>query len=606
MTMLDLPHHDGSALYVSDPHPDLGDTVDVFVRVPRGMDVRALHVRTTPDADPKFAEAVIDRQTPHEAWWRAPLRIPNPDTHYRFLLDHGSRGYSWLTATGHHGRDMPDDRDFRLTTYGGAPDWAADAVVYHVFPDRFASSGQERAMPAWANAADWYEDPVVYLGPTAEKQVYGGDLPGIQQHLDHIESLGANVVYVTPFFTATSSHRYDAASFTDVDPLLGGNAALIELSRRLHERGIRLIGDLTTNHTGLAHPWFSAGRDDPGSVENSFYYWRSEAPGYLGWCDVPTLPKLNWASDELWRRMLDGPESVVARWLRPPFDLDGWRIDVANMTARHAAEDRNHAVARAVRATMESTRPDALLIAEHGHDYTRDVSGDGWHGSMNYAGFLRPVWRWLVDPDHAPGFLGMPVPVRRNAGPDVVATMTDYLGAVPWQVRMANMNQLGSHDTARIRTVTNDPRLVEIGVALLMTMPGIPAVFAGDEIGQEGVNGEDARRPFPWKQPQQWDEQLLSVFRRLISVRRSTGALRHGGLRWIHVGDDQLAYLRETATDRVLVAVSRAPGPHLVLPRSVLGPAGEVEVLYGDAPRLDFNGVRVTGDGPAAHIWRLT
>ena len=600
--MLDLPHHDGSELYVSDPTPALDDTVDVFVRVPRGQDVQALHVRTTPDADPVFADAKVDRQTQHETWWRASVRMANPDTHYRFLLDHGARGYSWLTGTGLHTRDVPDDRDFRLTTYGAAPDWATEAVVYHIFPDRFASSGQERPLPPWANAADWYGDTVVHKGPSAEKQVYGGDLPGIQQHIDHIESLGANVVYLTPFFTATSNHRYDAASFSDVDPLLGGDAALIELSKRLHDRGIRLIGDLTTNHTGLTHPWFQTAREDPTSPEHSFYYWRDAAPGYLGWCEIPTLPKLDWASDELQQRML----GVVSRWLQPPFNLDGWRIDVANMTARHAAADRNHDVARALRATMAKTRADALLLAEHGHDYTRDVAGDGWHGSMNYVGFLRPVWRWLVDPDNAPEFLGAPVPVRRNAGPDVVATMTDFLGAIPWQVRLANLNQLSSHDTARVRTVTGDPRLVEIGLALLMTMPGIPAVFAGDEIGQEGVNGEDARRPFPWKQPDQWDEQLLGTFRRLIAVRRSTAALQRGGLRWIHVGDDQLAYLRETATERILVVVSRASGPHLILPRTILGPDGQVEVLYGDAPRLDFNGVRVPGDGPAVHIWRLT
>ena len=604
--MIDIPHHDGSELYVSDPTPSLDDTVDVFVRVPRGLDVRALHVRTTPDADPSFAEATIDRQDAHEVWWRAPMRIANPDTHYRFLLDRGSRGYSWLNATGHHARDLPDDRDFRLTTYGAAPPWTADAVMYQIFPDRFASSGQHRALPDWAVAADWYQDPVAPTGPLTERQIYGGDLPGIQEHLDHIESLGANVVYLTPFFAATSNHRYDAADFGEVDALLGGNAALASLSQALHERGIRLIGDLTTNHTGLAHSWFRTGRDDPSSVENDFYYWRSQAPGYLGWCEIPSLPKLNWASDELRRRMVDDPDSVVARWLRPPYNLDGWRIDVANMTARHAADDRNHAVARAVRTAMYGVRPDALLIAEHGHDYTRDLAGDGWHGSMNYAGFLRPIWRWLVDPDSSLGFLGLPVPVRRNTGPEVVSTMTDFLAAIPWQARLANMNQLGSHDSPRIRTVTGDPRLVDIGAALLMTMPGIPAVFAGDEIGLEGITGEDARRPFPWKQPQRWDDRLLGVFRALIRLRRNTVALQRGGLRWIHVSDDRLAFLRETASERVLVVVSRGGGAPLILPRTVLGPDGQVEVLYGEAPRLDFSGVRVPGDGPAAHIWRLT
>jgi alpha-glucosidase len=602
--MIMNPHHDGSRLHVGDPAPSLGDTVDVFVRVPRGYSVDAVHVRSTPDAEPHFDAARIDRTTEHETWWRASLRMANPDTHYRFLLDRGPHGYSWLTGTGVHDRDVPDDRDFRLSTHDAPPAWAAESVIYQIFPDRFASSGEDHRLPSGAVSADWYDDPVIPRGTSAERQFYGGDLPGIQAHLEHIESLGVNTVYLTPFFTSPSNHRYNASDFTQVDPMLGGNQALATLTERLHQRGIRVVGDLTTNHTGSRHPWFEAAQRDPSSAEAGFYYWREEDPGYLGWLDVPTLPKLNWDSDELRRRMIDGNDSIVARWLQPPYNLDGWRIDVANMTARHASGDRNHAVARAIRAAMVAARPDALLIAEHGHDYTRDVDGDGWHGSMNYAAFTRPVWRWLADPATTIGFLGMPVPVRRGPGTDVVATMTDFLAAIPWQARATNMNLLSSHDTPRIRTVTGDPGLVEVGAVLLVTLPGIPTIFAGDEIGLEGVNGEDARRPFPWKQPERWDARTLQAYRSLVRLRRNTVALQHGGLRWVHVGDDTLAFLRETAEERVLVVASRAAGTSLVLPRSLLGVDAEIESLYGDAPSVDAHGIRVP-DGPGAHVWRL-
>jgi len=598
------PHHDGSELYVSDQTPSLGDSVDVFMRVPRGYPVNAVYVRSTPDGEPCVTQASVDRSTDDETWWRASLQITNPDTHYRFLLDHGKRGYSWLSAAGVHNRDVADDRDFRLTTFGAPPTWAAESVIYQIFPDRFASSGQHRELPGWAVASDWYDDPVVPSGPLVERQFYGGDLAGIQAHLDHIESLGANTLYLTPFFPARSNHRYNATDFTAVDPLLGGDSALVALVHCLHERGMRLIGDLTTNHTGDGHPWFRAARDDPSSVEAGFYYWRDLAPGYFGWCEVPTLPKLNWASDELRHRMIDGPDSVVSRWLQPPYDLDAWRIDVANTTARRGAHDSTHVVARAIRAAMSATRPDTLLIAEHGHDYTRDLAGDGWQGSMNYSGFTWPIWRWLADPETTLG-PGGPVPVRRAPGPEVVATMTDFLAAIPWQVRLANMNLLGSHDTARIRTITGDPRMVEVGAVLLVAMPGIPSVFAGDEIGLEGTNGEHARQPFPWKQPQRWDVRTLETYRTLIRLRRNTVALQRGGFRWVHVGEDTLAFLRETADERVLVAVARTSGARLTLPRNVLGPAAEVEVLYGDAPHVDADGVSVPGDGPAAHVWRL-
>jgi alpha-glucosidase len=533
------------------------------------------------------------------------LRIANPVTHYRFLLDRGARGYSWLSGTGVHDRDVPDDRDFRLSTFGAAPSWATEAVIYQIFPDRFASSGQYHRLPDTATSADWYADPVIAHGPTIEHQFYGGDLPGIQAHLDHIESLGINAVYLTPFFTSPSNHRYNASDFAQVDPVLGGNEALAALTKRLHDRGMRVIGDLTTNHTGLLHPWFQAGQRDRSSAEAGFYFWRDEDPGYLGWCEVPSLPKLNWSSDELWRRMVDGSESVVSRWLRPPYNLDGWRIDVANMTARHGADDRNHALARAIRATMTATRPDALLIAEHGHDFTRDVDGDGWHGSMNYAAFTRPVWRWLVEPETTLGFLGMPVPVRRGPGAEVVETMTDFLAMIPWQARLTNMNLLGSHDTPRVRTVTGDPRMVEVGAVLLATLPGIPTVFAGDEIGLEGINGEDARRPFPWKQPDRWDRRTLREYKSLVRLRRNTVALQRGGLRWVHVGEDTLAFLRETAQERVLVVAARAAGSPLILPRSLLGPDDAIETLYGEAPHVDTRGIHVPSLAPAAHVWRL-
>jgi alpha-glucosidase len=183
--------------------------------------------------------------------------------------------------------------------------------------------------------------------------------------------------------------------------------------------------------------------------------------------------------------------------------------------------------------------------------------------------------------------------------------MTDFLAAIPWRARLMNMNLLSSHDTPRIRTVTGDRRMVEVGAALLFTLPGIPTVFAGDEIGLMGTNGEDARRPFPWKQPERWDGRTLRTYQSLVRLRRNTVALQRGGLRWVHVSDDAIAFLRETADDRVLVVTSRAPGTPLVLPRSLLGRGDDVEVLFGDAPVIDELGIHVPGSGPGAQVWRL-
>ena len=147
--LLGQPHHDGSALYVSNPHPALGDTVTVRVRVPHEAGVSAVHVRLTPDAEPFFVDAAIERETETDTWWAADIVVHNPVTNYRFILEGGPTAYLWLNGTGVHQRDVPDAADFRITAYGAPPAWASGAVVYQIFPDRFARSAaqDERERP---------------------------------------------------------------------------------------------------------------------------------------------------------------------------------------------------------------------------------------------------------------------------------------------------------------------------------------------------------------------------------------------------------------------------------------------------------------------------
>ena len=146
-------------------------------------------------------------------------------------------------------------------------------------------------------------------------------------------------MYLTPFFPASSNHRYDAETFETVEPLLGGDEALASFSSAAHGCGIRVMGDLTTNHTGVGHEWFRTAQADDGSAEHGFYYWRESPPGYESWLDHARLPKLNYSSSVLWDRMVKGGSSVTARWLQAPYHLDGWRVDVANMTGRFRSDN---------------------------------------------------------------------------------------------------------------------------------------------------------------------------------------------------------------------------------------------------------------------------
>ncbi|MGH8889444.1 MAG: alpha-amylase family glycosyl hydrolase [Acidothermaceae bacterium] len=605
--LLDQAHHDGSSLYVTNPYPALGEKVTVFARVPHSSGVTAVHVRSIVDGEPAHTPAIVDRSNGTTSWWRATIEAHNPVVRYRFLLDRGERGYLWLNGAGVHRHDVTDTCDFRLTTFGAPPAWARDAMVYQIFPDRFARAGESATPPGWAIAADW-DAPVIEDLATRSRQFYGGDLAGIRQKLDYIADLGMNTIYLTPFFPAKSSHRYDATTFDYVDPLLGGDAALAELSHAIHQRGMRLMGDLTTNHTGDGHEWHQQARHNRESAEADFYYWREHPDDYVSWLGVASLPKLNYGSAELARRMFAGPESVVAKWLRPPYCLDGWRIDVANMTGRYRDDDYAAAVARSVRATMAQVNPEAFLVAEHTHDATNDLPGDGWQATMNCAGFTRPVWAWLTRQPALHHFLGVPAAVPSWSGEDVMATMRAVSASVPWSIASHNLNLIGSHDTARIRTVVGDPARVEVAAALLFTSVGVPMTYAGDEIGLEGDNGENGRRPFPWQHPEKFDATTLDAYRRLAALRTATPALRRGGLRWVHASGDSLAYLRETSTERVLVHLARASGNDVKLDAGSLELPGDAENLYGGeklAVSAADDSVTLPGDGPSVQIWRL-
>jgi alpha-glucosidase len=590
-TLLDRPHHDGSDAYVLERPEELGGTATVRLRVPRQLRVDHVVLRPVRDGEPRAVRAEVDEQTETETWYRASFPVDNPSTRYRWLLAGGSVGYVWLTGRGLVSHDVPDADDFVLTTDRGGPDWHLGSVVYEIFPDRFASSGAGAGTPAWAVRRAW-NDPPTGRGPATPFELYGGDLGGIESKLDHVESLGADLLYLTPFFPAGSTHRYDATSFEHVDALLGGDEALRSLVRAVHARGMRIVGDLTLNHSGVGHDWFTSERD--------FYFFDDELKGgYASWLGVGSLPKLNWSSAGLRERM----RTVAERWLGE--GLDGWRIDVANMTGRHRANDLAGEAAREIRAVL---RPEHLLVAEHGHDFRDDLAGGGWHGTMNYAGFLRPAWAWLRRADLPEelrrSFWGTPVGLPRLDGHAVASTMQAFRAGVPWQSVLHSWNLLDSHDTARFRTVSGSRELHEVGVGLQMTLPGVPMIFAGDEIGLEGEWGEDARRTMPWDRPETWDAGLLATYGRLIALRRSSRALQCGGLRPAHVSADAIAYVREHRGERLLCLAARADHEPVRLPLETLG-CRALDPIVGGEASCAAGTATLPADGPAFHVWRL-
>lgn len=553
---LDRIHHDGSALYVSDSAPALGDVVELRLRIPATVEPEQVLLRTVADGEPRMHEAIAGERIGPDRWWSASLPIRNPLTHYRWLITGPSIGYRWLTAAGLIDHDVSDAGDFAISAFPATPAWAHHAVVYQIFPDRFASSGREYALPEWAVPREWHEHPEGRSRNTG-KEYFGGDLWGVIDRLDYLQSLGVTVLYFTPFFPAGSTHRYDAASFELVDPLLGGNEALIALTEAAHERGMKVIGDLTLNHSGNTHEWFLSAVEGDEATQDFYTFDPSLEHGYECWFGIRTLPKFNYRSQQLRDRLISGSDSVLRKWLRPPFNLDGWRVDVANMTGRQGDIDVNQDVARLARRTVMEEGSDTLLIAEHFHDAGPDLPGDGWQGTMNYTAFMKPVWAWLRSDAYEGDWLGIPSRVPQISTRQMVETMHSFASRMPWRSLLASWTILSSHDTARVRTVVGSRERQVAAATMLMTTPGVPMVFAGDELGAEGRWGEDARTPHPWHTPDTWDSQLLDTYRALIALRSTSDALAVGGFRWVHIGEDVVVYLRETAEERLLVLAAR-------------------------------------------------
>ena len=558
-----LPHHDGSELYVSDDAPKLGSEVTVRVRIPNSYTFDHGLIRFYSDSEALVLPLKREKNGAIESWWSVKLPIKNFDTGYRFLfvqsLSNGPSKYDWLNAAGLFNHDVHSNEDFRIIARPHPTNWIKKSVFYQIFPDRFAK-GVERKAPDWAIPVTWDELPKG-RGPRTGVEFYGGDFEGITEKLKYISDLGVNGIYFTPFFPSQSNHRYDATTFEKVDPLLGGDKAFVKFVKAAHRAKIKVVGDITTNHCSNEHPWFIKGRKVKSSKENKFFYWDKKTKlGYGTFYDVAQMPKLNFTSNELRKRFYEAKNSVIKRWLSPTFDLDGWRIDVGNQTGRYREDDVHDEVMRGIRQAMNEAKPNTWLVAENGDMWASDLNGSGWDGTMNYNGFMRPLWAWI---NHKPnlsagGFHGLPINTPKTNGWQFVKAMTVFNSSIPWRSLVASMTLLDSHDTARMRSVVGGDKEKHLAaMGLLLTYPGVPSIFAGDELGLEGAWGEDSRRTMPWSQQKNWDLEFLGNVKKLIQLRKTLPALVDGGLRWVDVEDDYFLFLRESKRQNLLVLVAR-------------------------------------------------
>lgn len=617
------PHHDGSALYVPNQSPKLLDKLKIRIRVHSAIGkVREVRVRFSEsgEAFPTPPAKVIKTEG-NWSWYESVIVMHNPKMNYRFMIvvEDGTKtgDMHWYNTQGLSKLIPADILDFRINTFSSAPSWGKNSVMYQIFPDRFARSAKadKHKTPEWGVAQKW-GDPVMVDGRHRSQQFYGGDLWGVIEHLDHIKKLGVNLVYLTPMFPGRSNHRYDASSFDQIDPLLGGNKAFAALIEAAHKKGMRVIGDLTTNHSGDDHEWFKAAFGNPKAPESDFYYFSEGNKKYDSWFGVPSLPKFNWKSSELRKRFIAGRTSVVAKWLKAPYGMDGWRIDVANMTGRIRDEDMYLDVAQTVRKTMVDVNPDTIMLGEYTGDAAYEVQGDGWQGAMTYSNFTKPVWRWFYNsktqsargkkyPDfELPGF-SMWDGSQTGTGIELVKSYTQFIAAFPWHVRLCNMNPLDTHDIPRFKTYAIDGAQ-KVAAAMQFTFPGIPVIWAGDEFGLDGLNGEHSRSPLPWNGELPNDPTLIDVYSTLAKLRKENSALGDGSMRFVYASNEAIVYVRENAKQSIVVAVTRGADKKIAFAKDAVPGLAKAKNIYGGAKvKVDGASVSLAGEALSVNVWRI-
>lgn len=425
------------------------------------------------------------------------------------------------------------------------PDWVKDAVFYQIFPDRFARSAR---VPKPDHLQPWGDRPQIHA-------YQGGDLLGVAEHLDYLADLGVSAIYFCPVFQSASNHRYHTHDYLHVDPMLGGDDALRELLDLAHGRGLKVVLDGVFNHASRGFFQFS---DILENGQDSAYldwfhvegfplhpYDTTKPANYQGWWNNRALPKFNTGTPAV-REFLLG---VATRWTE--FGLDGWRLDVPN-------EIDDDAFWREFRRRVKAVNPDAYIVGEIWDDPARWLAGDQFDAVMNYQ-FTRACLgffgaRTLNQAVNGASGIGAVPPLDAVS---FAGHVTELAGSHPSEIARAQLNLLGSHDTARFVTAAGgDEGAYRLATVFQMTYVGAPCIYYGDEIGMQGGPDPDCRGAFPWQDRASWNVGTLDLTRRLAHARRHSRLLTRGDFEVLRAGGETLAYRRTLGDESAYVLLN--------------------------------------------------
>ena len=503
--------------------------------------------------------------------------------------------------------NVQEEYSFSFVPGFHVPDWAKGAVFYQIFPDRFCNGNPDNDV----------EDGEYYYTGGHVKRIrewnkfpdeldvrcfYGGDLQGVRQKLDYLQDLGVEAIYFNPLFVSPSNHKYDTQDYDYIDPHLAiieddadhamqhwekhngfapkyikrttskinlekSNLYFKNLVEEIHRRGMKVVIDGVFNHCGSFNKWMD--REgiylnkegyEKGAFQstNSPYhgYFKFENPNeayseYEGWWNYPTLPKLNYErSKELENYIL----YTGSKWVSAPYNVDGWRLDVA-ADLGHSAR-YNHRFWKKFRERVRGANPEAFIFAEHYGSPEEWFDGCEWDSVMNYDAFMEPVTWFLTGMEkHSEVFDGS----KLWDGKAFFDSMFKNMSRFPRPALDSALNQLSNHDHSRFLTRTNrtvgttatrgpheaaknvDKRTLELAVLIQMTWPGSPGIYYADEAGQVGWTDPDSRRTYPWGNE---DRQLIEFHRQAIKLRKEIGCLKLGSIKRLDAGNGYIIYGR--------------------------------------------------------------
>ena len=403
------------------------------------------------------------------------------------------------------------------------PSWICNSIAYQIFPDRFyrPETAESRSdLDQWGGIPD-------------RDNFFGGTLNGIIEKLDYLQALGVNLLYLTPIFKAATNHRYDTIDYYEIEPMLGTKEDFSKLTEALHQRGMRIILDGVFNHTSCQYPAFvDVCRNGPDSKYAGWYFVNNypvtqKPVNYqtCGGCEY--LPKLNTENPEVRKEIFN----IARYWIRE-FHIDGWRLDCVSKISKEFWKE--------FYSEVKKENPDAYVVAEIWRETGTWLNRELFDGAMNYR--LRDILLEYIISNHldAEDFAYELLSLKYEHGESVYGML----------------NLVGSHDVERIMTGCNgDWNKVYLLYALLMTMPGIPMIYYGDEIGLPGGNDPYCRRCMIWEQ-KDWNAALFNRIESVTNLRKKHSALQDGSFRVVYTFNGLLVFERKNSEEQILIILN--------------------------------------------------